>query len=230
VALALDSPTLLLYTEHGSLLPKNAPPRTRRRTPDFSRDEILDTARNMFAIQGYDGVTIRKIASEIGCSPGTIYLHFAGKAEIFETLCEETFSKLSERLTAIARDDDDPVECLRRGCRAYISFGLEHQSHYLVTFVMARKSAIMQDVGADRPNIAAAGMRCFENLHRMVKRCADGGQLRVNNADEVSQVIWTSLHGLVSLLITHCRFPFVEQSRLIERQLDVIVEGIRARP
>ena len=62
----------------------------------------------------------------------------------------------------------------------------------------------------------------------MVQRCADENALRIASVDEVSQVLWTSLHGLVSLLITHCGFPFVEQSRLIERQLDVLMQGIRA--
>ncbi len=224
----LDSRGGQLYTEPSSILPRAAPKRTRRRSREFSRDEMLDTARNMFVNEGYDAVTIRKIASEIGCSPGTIYLHFAGKAEIFETLCEETFSKLSQRLSAIANDNDDPLECLRRGGRAYIAFGLEHTSHYLLTFLMAKKTALMDAVGQDRPGIAEAGIRCFENLRRMVARCVDEGRLRVTSVDEVSQVLWMSLHGLVSLLITHGKFPFLEQSRLIERQLDILIEGIRA--
>lgn len=207
-----------------------APPskQPRRRTAEFGREEILDTARNMFVNDGYDAVTIRRIAAAIGCAPGTIYLHFASKAEIFETLCEETFSRLSERLGAIARDDDDPLECLRRGGRAYIAFALEHPSHYLVTFIMSRKESMFQELAEDRPNMVEAGTRCFENLRGMVTRCVAANLLRVTNVDEVSQVLWTSLHGLAALLITHCGFPFVEHTRLIERQLDILIAGIRA--
>ncbi len=192
--------------------------RTRRRSHDFSRDEILDVARAMFVDRSYEAVTIRGIAAAIGCAPGTIYLHFADKAEILNTLCEETFSRLSQRLTAIEHDDDDPLECLRRGGRAYVNFALEHPSHYLVTFVMRN------DTGGTKPE---AGARCFGNLVRMVTRCAEAGCLRVAHVDEISQVLWTSLHGLASLLITCSGFPFVEQSRLIERQLDVLIAGIR---
>ena len=173
----------------------------------------------MFLNHSYDAVTIRRIASEIGCSPGTIYLHFADKAEIFSSLCEETFSRLSRRLMAIEQDNDDPLECLRRGGRAYVSFALEHPSHYLITFVMSPKE--------HAPKKMEAGLSCFASLVRMVKRCADEGKLRITNVEEVSQVLWTALHGLASLLITHCEFPFVEQTRLIERDLDILIEGIR---
>jgi AcrR family transcriptional regulator len=191
---------------------------TRRRASDFSRDEILDAARSLFVDRSYDAVTIRGIAAEIGCAPGTIYLHFADKAEILNTLCEETFARLGQRLTAIEHDDDDPLECLRRGGRAYLQFALDHPSHYLVTFVMRNKAPGTK---------LEAGLRCFGNLVRMVTRCVQAGQLRVTSAEEVSQVIWAALHGLAALLITHSEFPFVEQSRLIERHLDVLIAGIR---
>lgn len=202
-------------------MPAATAKRTRARSRDFSREEILETARNLFVNDSYEGVTIRKIASAIGCAPGTIYLHFADKAEIFDTLCEETFSRLNQRLSAIGHDDDDPIECLRRGGRAYISFALDHPGHYLVTFALIRKDRDKQKM--------EAGIKCFGNLMSMVRRCADAGELRLTSVEEVSQVLWTSLHGLVMLLITHCGFPFVEQSRLIERQLDVLIQGIRKR-
>ena len=199
--------------------------KARKRASEFSRDEILDAARMMFLHHGCEAVTIRKIAAAIHCAPGTIYLHFADKGEIFESLCSETFQRLSARLAAIAGDDDDhPLECVRRGGRAYIAFALEHPSHYQVTFLTAKKGS-----GKKRhDNILDAGLQCFGNLQRMVTSCAAAGCLRVNDVDEVSQVIWSSLHGLVSLLITHAEFPFVEQSRLVERHLDILIAGIRA--
>jgi AcrR family transcriptional regulator len=198
--------------------------RARKRASEFSRDEILDAARMLFLRQGYEAVTVRKIAAAIGCAPGTIYLHFADKGEIFESLCSETFQKLSARLAAIAGDDDDPLECVRRGGRAYIAFALEHPGHYVITFLTQKKGS-----GKDRDaDILDAGLQCFGNLRRMVTRCSEAGCLRVNHVDEVSQVIWSFLHGLVSLLITHGEFPFVEQSRLVERHLDILIAGIRA--
>jgi AcrR family transcriptional regulator len=39
------------------------------------REEILDAARTLFVKEGYEQVSIRKIAEKIEYSPGTIYLY-----------------------------------------------------------------------------------------------------------------------------------------------------------
>ncbi len=64
----------------------------RARQKESVREEILDAARTLFVKEGYEHVSIRKIAEKIEYAPGTIYLYFRDKAEILERLCEETFS------------------------------------------------------------------------------------------------------------------------------------------
>jgi hypothetical protein len=53
----------------------------------------------------------------------------------------------------------------------------------------------------------------------------------MNSGDvvEVSQALWAGSHGLTALLITCPTFPFVEQDRLVERMLDILIEGVRRR-
>src|SRR5215475_12985657 len=102
------------------------------------REEIIDAARDLFVKEGYEHVSIRKIAEKIEYAPGTIYLYFRDKAEILERLCDETFSKLMQRMQAIHKDQSEPLESLRRGLRTYIQFGVDNPNHYIVTFVQAK--------------------------------------------------------------------------------------------
>jgi hypothetical protein len=44
----------------------------------------------------------------------------------------------------------------------------------------------------------------------------------------VAQAIWAGAHGVTSLLIT-CQFPFIEPSRLVDRVVHILIEGIRKR-
>src|SRR5215471_4890744 len=111
----------------------------RAREKDNIREDILDAARALFVKQGYEHVSIRKIAEKIEYAPGTIYLYFRDKAEILERLCDETFSKLMQRMRAIHDDHSDPLDGLRRGLRTYIQFGLDNPNHYIVTFVQAKE-------------------------------------------------------------------------------------------
>src|SRR3954451_4588688 len=102
----------------------------KSRQKESTRQEILDAARDLFVHEGYGSVSIRKIADKVEYAPGTIYLYFRDKAEILDTICEETFAKLIARLQAIEDDTAAPLDKLRRGLRTYIQFGLDHPHHY----------------------------------------------------------------------------------------------------
>jgi AcrR family transcriptional regulator len=185
------------------------------------RQEILDAARDLFVREGYESVSMRKIAEKIEYAPGTIYLYFKDKAEILDTLCRQTFDKLRLRLEAIRQDPGDPVEALRRGLRTYIQFGLDNPNQYIVTFVLAKQKAEI----ANKSGVES-GQPCFDCLRAIVRQCMEGGYINGGGVEETAQALWAAIHGLTSLLVMQCGFPFVEESRLIERLLDVLVKGV----
>src|SRR5260370_4282634 len=182
----------------------------RAREKEGLREEILCAARTLFVKEGYESVSIRKIADKIEYAPGTIYLYFHDKAEILERICEETFAKLHRKMEAIEHDSAAPLDKMRRGLRTYIQFGLENPNHYTVTFIQARGRAESKSV------LESSGMRAFSCLRRGVQECIDAGALVSDDADEIAQTLWAGIHGLTSLLITCTLFPFVDQNRLLD--------------
>ena len=194
----------------------------KSRQKEGLRQEILDAAGDLFVRQGYEGVSMRKIADKVEYAPGTIYLYFKDKAEIMDTLCHQTFEKLRQRLDAIRHDPGDPIEALRRGLRAYIQFGLDNPNQYVVTFVVAKSQAeVAKKAGA------GPGMACFDCLRAIVRECLEGGHIDGGTVDETAQALWSAIHGVTALLVSNCGFPFIEQSRLIERLLDILIKGVR---
>jgi len=188
------------------------------------REEILDAARTLFLKEGYENVSIRKIAEKVEYATGTIYLYFRDKAEILDRICEETFAKLIVRMQAVEHDTAAPLDKLRRGLRTYIRFGLDNPNHYVVTFVQAKMKREAKSV------FETAGMKAFACLREGVQECVDAGELVSNDTDELAQTIWAGIHGLTTVLITCSGFPFVEQNRLIDRMVNTLVEGVRRRP
>jgi AcrR family transcriptional regulator len=196
----------------------------RAREREGLREEILDAARALFVKEGYESVSIRRIADKIEYAPGTIYLYFRDKAEILDRICEETFTKLLRRMEAIRNDTAAPLDKLRRGLRTYIQFGLENPNHYIVTFVQAKMHQESKSV------FETVGQQTFGCLRRGVQECIDADELVSNDADEVAQTLWAGVHGLTSVLITCTGFPFVEQNRLVDRMVETLVEGVRRKP
>jgi len=60
------------------------------------RAAILDAARDLFVTEGYQNVSIRKVAERIEYSPAAIYGYFPSKDDIFFALAEEGFRLLGD--------------------------------------------------------------------------------------------------------------------------------------
>src|SRR5882724_9252693 len=88
----------------------------RERYREQLRRTILESAREAFVQDGYESLSMRSLAERIGCSHGSIYLHFKDKETLFDCLVEESFAQLAEALTGLkpAGKDFDPVELLRK--------------------------------------------------------------------------------------------------------------------
>jgi AcrR family transcriptional regulator len=196
----------------------------RKREKENLRQDILDVAREMFATEGYESVSMRKIADKIEYSPTTIYLYFKDKNELLYQICEETFAQLGERVQEVSESETDLLIRLKKGLRAYIEFGLAHPHHYQVTFM----TPIFSNPTEEYQYEGSMGQRTFEALQAEVANCISAGRLKKGDAAAISQALWAAIHGITSLLIGHSDFPFVEKNKLIEVLLDSMVDGLKA--
>ena len=197
----------------------------RARQKKFLRQEILDAASELFVRDGYENVSMRRIADKIEYSPTTIYIYFKDKAELLETVCKETFGRLVQRLSKIMEQPGDPVERLKRGLVAYIEFGLQNPHHYRATFMMPipegfDKTKYHQE---DSP-----GMQAFSFLTRGLAECIKAGKMPAMNVELASQTLWAGIHGITSLLITNSSFPWVGRDKVIHSTVDTLVAGLEA--
>src|SRR3979409_1667810 len=93
---------------------------------------ILDAARELFVAEGFQNVSIRKIAERIEYSPAAIYGYFPSKDDIFFALAEEGFRLL---LQIIPKEDDprratEPVARIRHIFWHFYEFSREHPEYF----------------------------------------------------------------------------------------------------
>jgi len=197
------------------------------------RREILDAASRLFAEEGYDRVTMRRVAEKIDYSPTTIYLYFTDKRELFAAICDETFSQLASRLDRLKATPGEPgagggplatLTHLRDGLKAYVEFGTSHPNHYAVAFLQT------QEIPPDFAFEQSIGARAFGFFRDAVQACAAAGAIRTESADTTAQALWAAAHGVTSLLITMKGFPFVARAALIDHTIDTLIAGLRPAP
>jgi AcrR family transcriptional regulator len=196
----------------------------RARQKKFLRQEILDAASELFVRDGYENVSMRRIADKIEYSPTTIYIYFKDKAELLEQVCKETFGRLVQRLSKITDQPGDPVERLKRGLIAYIEFGLANPHHYRATFMLPIPE------GFDKTKYHqgdSPGMQAFAFLTRGIGECIKAGKMPAMNVELASQTLWAGIHGITSLLITNSTFPWVGRDKVIHSTADTLVAGLQ---
>lgn len=86
--------------------------RARRLPADKRRRQIIETARGVFASQGYARVGTADIARAAGISEPGLYRHFSGKKEVFVAAIRETGERLLKIWEEISYDYEDPLETL----------------------------------------------------------------------------------------------------------------------
>lgn len=203
----------------------------RQREREEVRVKILDAARELFATEGYDAVTMRRVAQAIEYSPTALYFHFKDKETLIRELCYEDFHALTRVFQRIAREPD-PVERLRRIGQAYVEFGLDNPNHYRLMFMTPRAhdAVLDEEMGKGNPEEDA-----YAFLHATVADGVAKGCFRPEFADPhlIAQAAWSATHGVISLHIAKCTDPWVDwrpAKKTAQLVIDALIDGLKAEP
>lgn len=153
---------------------------------------IIATARRLAETEGWDAVTTRRLSAEIEYSQPVLYTHFANMEQLAQAVAIDGFGELTETLRAARRAAATPAEAVRRLAQAYFDFGWQNPALYDAMFTRA---TTLHFAAADTPPELVAA---FAELHEVVT------VLGVHrDPDTLTEVLWSALHGLVTLSRTH---------------------------
>jgi AcrR family transcriptional regulator len=198
--------------------------RRERERAEF-REEVLAAARKIVLEEGFDGLTMRKIADAIEYAPGTIYLYFESRDAIAFELCRAGFEQFYAALAPAAAETDPVVRFAELG-RRYIAFGLENPETYRLIFMEDPKymSTGFQEKAdaADTPGHQALGILVgiFNEL-RAQKRLKSKADSQV-----LAETIWAAVHGIVSLKITCHGHPEASADELLQAMIAALAGGL----
>lgn len=155
---------------------------------------ILKTAGEMFLAYGYEAFSLRRVAEQIGYSPGTIYLYYASKDDVLKALANEGFAGFSVMLYAAYASTDDPLERMWALARGYVRFGLENPAFYRLIF-MERPDFFVHETLENAPKWEES----FAVWRGIMADAIATGKIRTDDPVKTSDAIWSMLHGIVAL-------------------------------
>ena len=168
----------------------------QERDREAVRRSILDAARELFVTEGYQNVSIRKIAERIEYSPASIYSYFPSKDDIFFALAEEGFRLMAAGMRAAATEHpEDAIGRLRACGLAYIAFARAHPEHFRVMFgpYVANR--------ARYPGLRDAASESFGLLEARIADGQKAGFIAEADIRALAIATWSTTHGFASLLV-----------------------------
>lgn len=208
----------------------DACPARRTRSPrgegDKLREEIL-VAAEAILVESNDesALSIRAIASAVGVTPPSIYLHFADRNELVFAVCERQAEHLQAAMDAAAADGTDGWDRIRRRGYAYLRWGVENPEHYRI--LMMSRADITPERFIDERLRRATGIDTV--AADLESAAAEGLIALVNDPVKETELLWMVIHGVVSLFISKPNFPFGTPTEVYDEMLDLVFRGLAPR-
>jgi AcrR family transcriptional regulator len=196
----------------------------REREREAARHVIVAAARDLGRTEGWDAVTMRRLADKIEYSSNFAYRYFGGRDDILLAVVRDGFARLRDTMTAAVdtlpggREQPNPADAVLAAAHAYIDFALAEPELYQLMYGLGGVRVATADTFVD-------GQAVGDVLIDLLTEAGD-----TNAIDHVLQM-WATVHGLIALLAVGRLDVDIAQLRALADSAinDVLTRTIPAR-
>jgi AcrR family transcriptional regulator len=186
-----------------------------QRHKEYTRQSILNAARQIVTKQGWGALSMRKVAAEIEYRAPIIYAHFKDKDEMIGELTSMGFATLKKQMLAAIQTQADLARQIEAMWIAYWDFAFAERELYQAMFGVE-----LNCYGKDCTGI--------DGLFELFKDAIVNPNHEITMADDLIYIrfysCWTAIHGLISLNLL--RKIIVSQHKLITVRSNIISQTI----
>ncbi|NRQ37171.1 TetR/AcrR family transcriptional regulator [Nonomuraea sp. NN258] len=189
------------------------------------RQALLDAAVRVLHDQGAARLTLRRVADAAQTSTMGIYTCFGGRTGLLAAIYQRAFLALRDRLTAALDGHSDPLARIRALASGYREFALEDPARYALMFERP-----LPDFDPSPQLRRDALALNFSLLTDATSAAIEARLIISDDPVRTAYLLWTTMHGIVSIELTHAlRSPlpgwFLDSRAAGER---VLADGVNA--
>jgi len=124
-------------------------PRPKDRTPQESRERIVQAATELFSQRGYSGAGVDELAARSGIAKTAIYYHFGSKEGLLAAVLERAATAWIEGIRAASQQAGSPLERLDRSLAGMRTM-LEERP-----WILKLVQLLALEVGEHKPDVRA---------------------------------------------------------------------------
>ena len=188
--------------------------RRSEHSPEELKALVLEAAETIVREEGFSGLKVRKIASEMGYTVGSIYMVFANMADLIMHINARTLDAIAAQLGQVqASNSEQPIEALSR---AYLSYARQNFNRWrmIIEYPLSADAEIPGWYQEKFDNVFAPVEARFAEL---APECSQEQRTRAARA------LWSGVHGICALSLTGKRDKACIDE--IENTIDVLVRN-----
>jgi AcrR family transcriptional regulator len=191
----------------------------KKRETEMLRQRVLDAAEEIIVKEGVRNVTMRRIASRIEHAPTVLYRLFADKNDLMDHLIARGYLGVRKHYEEVLKQHtSDPLLAFAGIIKVYVDYALTHSNHYQMWFAT---SEISQEHGYLKMRHGRLEFAVFQTWLDGIEACREVGLFPGRSQSEAFQLVWTWVHGLISLRIQHPDFPWLPVDKHLSGVLDL---------
>jgi len=193
---------------------------------DLFRKKIEGIARDLFAEEGFESVSIRRIATRAGCAPMTLYRYFQNKRDLIRHIWEDIFIAVFQRCAEAMAGESQPAASLLAFARSYLAYWLENPSHYRVIFL--NQDEIAASEGSEQENYYVESsdiVARFSVLREHMEAGIGSGLFREQDPELMTQQFLCTLQGVAFCLIMIPEYRWRDSELLVSATIETLLTG-----
>ncbi|MGB4342778.1 MAG: TetR/AcrR family transcriptional regulator [Moraxellaceae bacterium] len=191
----------------------------RPKQPDVERqkkiDNIIKIAQSLFANDGYQAVSMRKIAEMAGMGTMTLYKYFPNKNAILHYIWADFFDELFEQVRADISKKNDAKSKLRQMCITYLEYWIEHKDRFRIVFLNEDRASSSDEFFINHANIKEEILLVVGPLVKDLLKSVDGASMMV-----FLESLMCFVNGIALNVITISEYPWSNHEKYIDVFLD----------
>ena len=204
---------------------------------DHTKERILDEAEALFALKGYDAVSVREITAAANCNLAAVNYHFGNKKNLYLEVFRSRWLPRASRIEKIFQDSVKangpltPAAIVQSLARAFLAGPFseeEHKRHHqLISSELAKPTEAFKMVAdqAMRPLFD----RLFEDLRCVLPEDIKDEKLVLNICSVFAMVLYFNFARMLISRFTGCDYDADFKGRLVDHIVEFSINGLSAR-
>ena len=191
---------------------------TERRSAEkeLLKQKIFDGASKLIIQDGFEKLSIRKLAQEIEYSPAVIYNYYKNKEDIIKAITISNYERIRDEILKIDLDAMDPQKALRSGLLRFAELLLESREHFKAT-ILSGVTILEESSNSESADV----------LIQILSRGVKSGDFHIEDAGFTAFLLVTGVFGVINMIVLNSIYDEQKITGIVDAYIDLLIRGVK---